>query len=33
MDLETSFEAYLAHLCEALGHNDCESGLRGIAKG
>jgi SRSO17 transposase len=33
MDLETSFEAYLAHLCEALGHNDRESGLRGYCQG
>ncbi len=29
MDWETSFEAYLAHLCEALRHNDRESGLKG----
>lgn len=30
MDWETSFESYLEHLCEALGHNDRESGLRGL---
>lgn len=33
MDWETSFEAYLEHLCEALGHNDRESGLRGYCQG
>ncbi|CAG2344514.1 hypothetical protein BCCR75592_04264 [Burkholderia sola] len=33
MDWERSFDAYLEHLCEALGHNDRESGLKGIAKG
>ena len=33
MDWETSFEAYLEHLCEALGHNDRESGLKGYCQG
>ncbi len=33
MDWERSFEAYLEHLCEALGHNDRESGLRGYCQG
>ncbi|MCQ0034605.1 transposase [Burkholderia glumae] len=33
MDWETSFELYLEHLCEALGHNDRESGLRGYCQG
>ncbi len=33
MDWETSFEAYLEHLCEALGHNDRDSGLRGYCQG
>lgn len=33
MDWETSFEAYLEHLCGALGHNDRESGLKGYCQG
>ncbi|CAM2197980.1 protein of unknown function [Paraburkholderia kururiensis] len=33
MDWETSFELYLGHLREALGHNDRESGLRGYCQG
>lgn len=33
MDWETSFESYLEHLCEALGHNDRGSGLRGYCQG
>lgn len=33
MDWETSFELYLEHLCEALGHHDRESGLRGYCQG
>ena len=32
-DWETSFELYLKHLCEALRHNDRESGLRGYCQG
>jgi len=33
IDWETSSEAYLEHLCEALGHNDRESGLKGYCEG
>jgi len=33
IDWETSSEAYLEHLCEALGHNDRESGLKGYCQG
>ncbi|PQP03423.1 IS701 family transposase, partial [Burkholderia cepacia] len=33
MNWETSFETYLEHLCDALGHNDRESGLRGYCQG
>ncbi|PAK11619.1 IS701 family transposase, partial [Burkholderia ubonensis] len=33
MDWETSFDTYLEHLCEALGHNDRESGLKGYCRG
>jgi len=33
MGWETSFDAYLEHLGEALGHSDRESGLRGYCQG
>jgi len=33
MNGETTFEAYLEHLCETLGHSDRESGLKGYCQG
>ena len=33
MNGETTFEAYLEHLCKALGHSDRESGLKGYCQG
>ncbi|WGS40336.1 IS701 family transposase [Burkholderia sp. JSH-S8] len=33
MDWETSFEEYLEHLCEAVGHSDRRSGLVGYCRG
>ena len=33
MDWETSFDEYLEHLCETIGHSDRRAGLVGYCQG